>query len=143
MEQGKDIITIDRNGDYCAFQLKTGDLNLGEWRRIHDEIVELVELPINHSSVDKTKGHKSFIVTNGELNDPVRIQIQDINERNQRRGFGHLDTITGQALLRSFLDAQGEFIPKELDKFQQFLKLFLAEGTDFFPKQEYLEFLKA
>jgi hypothetical protein len=143
MEQGKDIISIDSGGDYYAYQLKTGKIDLKEWRRIWGEVRELIELPIVHPSVDKTKGHRSFLVTNGEITGEVRIQIDQINEDNQRkgRGYSYLDIITGQTLLSEFINAQGEFIPKELTDFNSFLKLFLADGTDFLPKDTYFDFL--
>ncbi len=143
MEQGKDIITIDKSGDYCAYQLKTGNIDLNKWRNISGEVRELIELPILHPSVNKTKVHKSFLVTNGEITDEVRIQIDQINEDNQRKGRGcsYLDIINGQVLLKKFIDAQGRFIPKDLEDFRLFLELFLAEGTDFLPKHKFFNFL--
>ena len=143
MEQGKDIITIDSGGDYCAYQLKTGNINLEKWRKILGEVRELIQLPIIHPSVNKSKGWKSFLVTNGEITDEVRIQIDQMNEDNERRGrkYSYLDIISGHALLEEFIDAQGKFIPKELTDFDLFLKLFLADGTDFLPKDKYFDFL--
>lgn len=143
MEQGKDIITIDSIGNYYAFQLKTGSIDLKRWRNILGEVKELIELPIIHPSVDKTKVHKSFLVTNGEITDEVRIQIDQINEDNQRKGreYSYLDVINGKALLKEFLDAEGEFIPKGLEDFRLFLELFLADGTDFLLKDKYFDFL--
>lgn len=47
MEQGKDIITLDENEKPCAFQLKSGTINVTIWRKIKGEIDELVEIPIN------------------------------------------------------------------------------------------------
>jgi len=143
MEQGKDIITVDKNGECFAYQLKTGDIDLKKWREILGEVKELMELPIVHPSVDKSKIHKSFLVTNGEIKDEVRIQIDQINEDNKRkdRKYSYLDVINGKTILKEFIDAQGEFIPKELEDFDLFLKLFLADGTDFLPKEKYFEFL--
>lgn len=143
MEQGKDVITTDKTGDCCTYQLKTGDIDLKKWREISGEVKELIELPVIHPSVDKTKIHKSFLVTNGEITDEVRIQIDQINEDNKRKGrnYSYLDVINGQALLKDFIDAQGGFIPKELTDFDLFLKLFLADGTDFLPKAKFFEFL--
>jgi hypothetical protein len=142
MEQGKDIITIDPNGNYCAYQLKTGDVDLTKWRIILGEIKELIELPIVHSSFDKNKIHNAYLVTNGEITDEVRIQIDQINDDNQRkkRGYAYLDVISGQILLKDFLDAQGEFIPKELEDFHLFLELNLSDGIDFLPKEKYFNF---
>lgn len=143
MEQGKDIVTIDSSGDYCAYQLKTGDINITKWRSISGEIKELIELPIIHPSVDKNKLHKSFLVTNGRLTDEVRIQIDQINDDNQRKGrnYSYLDIISDNGLLKDFIDAQGDFIPKKLEDFHLFLKLFLADGTDFISKGKYFDFL--
>ena len=143
MEQGKDIITLDKDGECCAYQLKTGDIDLKKWREILGEIKELMELPVVHPSVDKSKLHKAFLVTNGEITDEVRIQIDQMNEDNQRKGrqYSYLDVVNGKRLLKEFIDEQGEFIPKELDEFNLFLKLFLADGTDFLPKEKYFEFL--
>ena len=143
MEQGKDIITIGPDGDYYAYQLKTGDINLVEWRKIREEVMELVELPIVHPSVDKTKGHKSFLVTNGDVTDSVRIQIDQRNEDNlrQKRNYSYLDIINRQSLLKDFNEAQGRFVPKELEDIQSLLKLFLADGTDLLDKEQLFNFL--
>lgn len=45
-EKGKDIITRTSDGEIRAYQLKAGDIGLSDWREIHGEIVNLVELPI-------------------------------------------------------------------------------------------------
>lgn len=143
MEQGKDIITVDNAGNPCAYQLKTGDIDLKKWRDILGEVKELIELPIIHPSVDKSKRHKSFLVMNGEITDEVRIQIDQINEDNQRkeRKYSYLDIIDGKMLLKEFVDAQGKFIPKELSDFNLFLNIYLSDGTGFFPKGKYFSIL--
>ena len=143
LEQGKDIITLDDGGKCCAYQLKTGNIDIKKWREISGEVKELIELPVVHPSVDKSKIHKSFLVMNGDITDEVRLQIDQINEDNQRKGrnYSYLDVITGKTLLKDFIDAQGDFIPTELADFGLFLKLFLADGTDFLPKEQFFEFL--
>jgi 23S rRNA pseudouridine2457 synthase len=45
-------------------------------RFILGEVRELMELPIVHPSVDKSKIHKSFLVTNGEITDEAIAQLQ-------------------------------------------------------------------
>lgn len=143
MEQGKDIVTIDNEDNYCAYQLKTGKLDIPTWRRISGEIEELIELPIIHPSVDKSKPWKSFLVTNGEVIDEVRIQIDQRNDDNLRRqrGYSYLDIIDGHTLLGEFINSQGNFIPRKLEDFDAFLRLFLADGTDYLPKAKFFEFL--
>lgn len=144
MEQGKDIISMAPNGDCCAYQLKTGNIDLSQWRKIHAEIEELIELPVVHPTVSRDRIHKSYLVTNGEITDPVRFQITQMNEDNQKknRKYSYLDVITLQGLLRDFIDAQGKFIPYEPEDFQIFLELFLADGSDFLDKEKYSTFLR-
>src|SRR5437899_6293013 len=48
-EKGKDIIARTSSGEIRAYQLKCGDIGLSEWREIHGEINNLVELAIEHS----------------------------------------------------------------------------------------------
>lgn len=109
MEQGKDVITIGPDGECHAYQTKTGNIGLTEWRGIAGEIQELIELPVDYPGVDKSRLHKAYLVTNGSISDPVRIQINDRNEDNLRRGrqYAHLEVIGGDSLLKSFVDAQG------------------------------------
>lgn len=37
LEDGKDIIAKDAHGNYIAFQLKSGDINTTEWRKIKSQ----------------------------------------------------------------------------------------------------------
>jgi hypothetical protein len=143
MEQGKDIVTIDPNGECCAYQLKTGDIDLVEWRKIRGEIQELIELSFAHPSVDKSKMHKAFLVTNGTLTDEVRLQIDQINRDNATYGrkWSYLDVIELPALLKEFIQAQGKFIPSDLEDFDLFLRLFLSDGRGFLPKEKFIGFL--
>jgi len=144
MEQGKDIITIDPAGEACAFQLKGGKIDTAEWRLIKGEVDELIELPIVHPSVDKAKPYKSFLVTNGEFTDPVRIQITQRNEDNRQKGrnYSYLDTVNGKTLVADFLKAQGSFFPVELTEIQEFLGFYLADGRDFLEKEKFAKFLE-
>lgn len=138
MEQGKDIITIGPDGECHAYQTKTGDIGLSEWRNIAGEIQELVELPVNYPGVDKSRPHAAYLVTNGTIKDPVRIQINDRNEDNQRknRQYAHLEVIGKDSLLKSFVDAQGRFVPRELPDMRAFLELYLEDGRGMLPKEK-------
>lgn len=144
MEQGKDVISIDSAGDACAYQLKGGNIGLDRWRNeVRPQIEELIQLPIVHPKIDKSKGHKSYLVLNGDITDEVRIQIDNFNEDNVRkgRGYSHLDVINLHQLLKMFLDAQGRFVPRELQEFKSFLELFLAPGNAPLNKAAFFSFL--
>ena len=136
MEQGKDIITVGPDGEYYAYQTKTGDVGLSEWRSIEGEVHELMELPINYPGVDKSKMHKAYLVTNGTITDPVRVQIADRNDDNVRknRQYAQLEVIAKDSLLKSFVDAQGRFVPRDLPDIRTFLELYLDEGRGMLPK---------
>src|SRR5664280_2859060 len=69
LEQGKDVIALNKNNKPEAFQLKNGNVTLGEWRNIKGEIDELVTIPIQHPSVSEKSNYKSWLVTNGEIKD--------------------------------------------------------------------------
>jgi hypothetical protein len=140
-EQGKDIIAIDASGIPCAFQLKAGDISLDRWRKIRPEAEELLDIPINHPSIDKTIPHKAFLVTNGNLSDPVRREIDDRNAQRKRKGQTILETIVRGQLLRDFISANEKFMPTGIPDIQSFLNLYTYDGTNALPKDKISEFL--
>ena len=144
MEQGKDIITVAPDGVCCGYQTKTGDIDTREWRAIEGEVRELMELPIDYPGVDKSKLHRAYLVTNGTITDPVRTQINDRNEDNVRRGrhYASLEVISKDSLLKSFIDAQGRFIPRELPDVRAFLDLYLDGGRGMLPKDKLFAILE-
>ena len=143
MEQGKDIITTDGSGQFHAYQLKTGDIDLTAWRKIRGEIEELIQLSIVHPSVPTGADHRSYLVCNGEITDEVRIQISQINEDNERkqRQYSYLDVITFPKLLGIFVDAQREFLPNSIEDFDAFRRIQLSDGRDFIDKAALAQFL--
>ncbi|QLC50079.1 hypothetical protein HWN40_07405 [Methanolobus zinderi] len=143
MEQGKDIISIDNNGEVYAFQLKGGNINLTEWRKIEGEISELIEVPVKHPSIDYSVFHKPFLVTNGEISDPVRVNIVDKNRRYEQLNLPKLEVITVSQLVSKFVDVHGSFLPVQPSDFRVFLELFLSEGTGPLKAELYVDFLKS
>jgi hypothetical protein len=143
MEQGKDIITIDAQGTPCAYQLKSGNINLQKWRNIEPQIHELVELPPEHPSIDKAAPFKAYLVTNGEVEDTVRRLIDDRNSWWQSKGLPSVSLLTKGDLLRKFADAHESFLPEEAIGLRDFLELYLANGRDFVDKDKLAAFLEA
>ena len=88
MELGKDIITINRHGTPCAFQLKTGNISLAKWRsKVNPQIDDLVYGQINHPSVDNSRHHISYLVTNGNIEEEVSRAIDDRNRTWKDQGL--------------------------------------------------------
>lgn len=138
-EQGKDILAIDPNGTPCAFQLKgapaSGRITQTAWANEYlAQATRLVELPIKHPSVDPNQPRRAFFVTNGELDEEVRIEIIDRNADWQRRGHPTLETIVKGELLRRFIDLHTNLWPLPLASERDLLELFLADGTAILPK---------
>jgi hypothetical protein len=142
MEQGKDIISIDQKGNLCAFQLKAGNIDLPEWRQIRGEIEELVEIPINFPGIPKDVKHRSVLVTNGAISDPVRRGIDDLNLTYEKRGCCGLELITKMDLLKRFLKVHNVFLPNEPSDFKLFLELLLTDGRELIDKELTARFME-
>lgn len=132
MEQGKDIIAVDPDGRPCGFQLKHakgGKIRQRDWETFKAQIDRLVELPIKHPAVPRGRQHRALLVTNGELDEPVRTEIVDRNEVWSRKGLPTLEVITKGDLLNRFQELQTNFWPSEVCDINALLELFLADGS--------------
>ena len=144
MERGKDIATVGPDGEYYAYQTKTGDINKSAWRKDKGEFQELIEYPIDHPSVDKSKVHRAFLVTNGVVNEPVRLDITAMNEQNANRHqrWAKLEIVDHALLLNWFTTAHQHFFPRELPDVRSFLDLYLHDGAAMLPKDKFAELLE-
>src|SRR5216683_980372 len=129
-EKGKDIITRTPTGEIRAYQLKCGDVGLSEWRAVSGEVNNLVELAIEHVSAGLITNFTAYLVTNGELKDPVLEQVRVANVSWEKRGVANkLLVIQKGELLERFRAAHGAYLPRELADFRTFLELILRPGT--------------
>jgi hypothetical protein len=141
-EQGKDIITIAPDGVACGYQLKSGNINLTEWRKIRPEIEELLEIPIHHPSVKaNSTNHRAYLVTNGLLTDTVRREIHDRNQTHRRRRVPKLEVIEKGTLLTEFVNSHGRFLPTGLKDFRRFLELYLSDGGSLLSEEKFSAFI--
>lgn len=139
-EQGKDIIAINKSGVPCGFQLKGGNITNRRWRdEVKDEIEELIDYQIVHPSISKSKGHLSFLVTNGELEDTVRVGIDNLNTGKWKEN--PLEVITGGELLSKFVDISNNFTPQEVTAYKSFLDLYFRDGKELINEKEYSNFI--
>lgn len=141
LEHGKDIISIDSNGDYHAYQLKKGDIDIRAWREIKPQIDELVEYPIDHVGFDPEKGHIPYLVISGNINSVANNGIRLYNQSKLQNNYPALKIIDKNELLERLTESQVKFIPKEFDDFYTLLDLLTIDGTNFLPKKQFLEFL--
>lgn len=141
-EEGKDVIALNADGQPVAFQLKQGNLSLNGWRKIEPQIVELVEQPIHHSSIQTADWHEPVLVTNGNIHEEVIRRIHGRNRR-WRTQFKPLRTWSGNQLLTNFLDHTKEFLPQEIPDFHRFLGLLITDGRRLLDKDEFDRLLKS
>lgn len=141
-EKGKDVITRARDGSLRAYQLKSGDIRLAEWREIGSQINNLVELPVNLPQWPKDSKHLPFFVTSGRVDDVVLDYINTANLGWSQRGFQHpLAVIERSQLVHRFVAVHGAFLPQEAKDFQMLLTLLLADGASPIDKATFSQFL--
>lgn len=143
-EEGKDVLAIAPDGVPCAFQLKGangGKISQNEWSKYNEQITRLVEIPIKHPSIDESKSRRVFFVTNGELDEEVRVQITNQNPDRIRRQLPELGTILKGELLNRFSKIHTDLWPLQLQSEKDLLELYLADGTGYLDKAKYAGFL--
>ena len=139
MEMGKDIITIAPDRTLCAFQLKSGNISLAKWRsEVNPQIDALVCGQINHPSVDTSEHHKSYLVTNGRIEEEVSREIDDKNRGWANQGLPgfHLETIVRGELFEKAKRLGIDLWPSELTDIKTLLEIFLEDGKGVFPKEK-------
>lgn len=146
MEMGKDIITIDPDRILCAFQLKSGNISLAKWRsEVSPQIDDLVCGPINHPSADPSKHHRSYLVTNGRIEEEVSRAIDDRNRGWARQGLPgfHLKTIVRGELFEKAKRLGTDLWPSELTDVKTLLEMFLEGGKGVLPKEKLASLLES
>lgn len=136
MEHGKDIIAIDPAGIPCAYQLKKADIGkikLKQWKEeLYPQLMQLVTSPISHPSVPHTASHhKSYFVTNGELEEEVFREIQTFNLDWEQKGFPQykINTILKGEIIGEIQKLKTDFVPTEVTEFKLILEFYQEEGN--------------
>lgn len=141
MELGKDIIALDKNGIPCVFQLKSSEskkITLAQWREINQQLIDLVYTKSIHPSINTTKHHQAFLVTNKELEEEVIRVIDDFNRKRDDEGQKEkkLKTIIKGELLEKAKKLGSDLWPTELNDTKIFLEIYLCNGKGNLPKEK-------
>lgn len=135
MELGKDVLTIDGDGVPCAFQLKGGNISLKKWKdEISSQVVDLIYGSLAHPAIGQRAHHRSFLVTNGKIEEEVWRAIDDVNAAAQSRGFLPLEVYVDGNLLEMALELRASLWPSELVDVKSVLEFLLEPGTDVLDK---------
>ena len=137
MEMGKDIITIAPDGTPCAFQLKTGNISLSRWQtEVSPQTFDLILGKINHPSIDSSKHHRSYLVTNGNIAEEVSRAIDDRNQAWKNQNQPCLETVVRGELLEKAKRLGTDLWPTELTDIKTLLEMFLEGGQGILPKEK-------
>lgn len=143
VEQGKDIIALNKKGIPCAFQLKSGNINQSVWNKIKSEIDDLLEIPIKHPKVVKQSKCECFLVTNGIINDKLKKDIVDRNLGLRKRNLPDLKIYDGPELVSKFIRVNGKFLPTKPPDLKVFLELLMSDGHELPDKKKLSTFLES
>lgn len=131
LELGIDVLTLDTNGFPKAYQLKMGNVALGEWRQYLGEVVQLVESHPSTPALPKNSPqHQPFLVTNGVFRDTVLNAIRQQNESWVNRSYKPLIPVSKDELLARFRVAHAQYFPNEVDDLNTFFQLYASRGED-------------
>ncbi|MHC4269877.1 MAG: hypothetical protein ACYSTS_15620 [Planctomycetota bacterium] len=137
-EYGKDVIAIAPDGVACAYQLKGNakkSLTLNQYRsEVAPQLRELLNQRIENPALPKGS-HRSYLVTNGEIEELVQQAIEQENEKNSEDGYPdrRLETITRGQLLSWAKKLDISLWPSELEDTKVFLEIITDGGDRLFP----------
>jgi len=142
MEHGKDIISYDREGNLCAFQLKGAagaKIKLRDWKQeIHGQVLQLIFTPISHPSVVDNRYHRSYFVTNAEIEEEVSHAIVAFNQQHKDRNqpYNQLHTIVGGQMKNMAHRLGNSFMKAGTYDFKVLLEFLLEDGKGMLNKEK-------
>lgn len=133
IELGKDIIALAPDGSLCAYQLKGnpgGRLTKNAFSEIMFQLQELSVLVISLPGVTYPGQHRSFLVTNGEVDEEAMVAIRQLNERLERMGTGSKIEVLSRGNLRERAVRLGMALwPSELSDEATLLEIMAEPGN--------------
>ena len=137
IEFGKDIITVNPDGVTCVFQLKGnpgGRLTLTQFNEIYAQLSQLATFQVDEPGVPSGP-HRSYLVTNGLVEEEVRLAIREFNKslRRKRLGVAKLGVLQRGDLLDMAKRLGHSLWPTEVAHTHNLLKCLVDDGKGFFP----------
>jgi hypothetical protein len=100
----------------------------------------LIDIPIKHPGINKGVAHVSYLVTNGELDDTVRVQIDDLN--NSKWKNSPLVVWRRGDLLSRFQVMSSGILPENAETYKQLVELMFTDGAGYAAVGETESFFK-
>lgn len=143
MEFGKDVITIDSDGNYHAYQLKQGFINQRIWTEIFPQLTQLCYKNLAHPHVPKDSTYTPYLVTNGGIDEEVYRGIEDFNEGLEAAGRPLLKILKYDDLYTDFLTLGAKLWPTELADYKKLIEFTLFDGEANFPTEKFISLLES
>jgi hypothetical protein len=140
LELGKDVVSVAPDGVPCAYQLKghpRGRLTLNDYRGIAPQLDDLTNLAIPFREFDGVQ-HRSYLVTNGLVEEDTRIAIEQRNQAQTNAGYPgrHLYVLDRGELLHMAQDLGYSLWPTEIEETHTLLELLVDRGTGPYPAKK-------
>ncbi|MCH7837021.1 MAG: hypothetical protein IIC26_00785 [Chloroflexi bacterium] len=129
LEHGKDIVSLSRERQLCAYQLKAGNIRMAQWRVIRDEVLDAAKVPVDMPGTRKRLPDQVFLVLTGNVSDPVRNAISLLNEEQVNRNYPEIQLIELAELVSQLTLAFESFFPTTLGPPSDLVRLHLQDGT--------------
>jgi hypothetical protein len=131
IEFGKDVIAVAPDGVPCAYQLKGnpgGRLTHAQYREIAPQLFELATQAIVFPGCPAGP-HRSYLVTNGYVEEEVQRAIDDMNRKFEQGGAARVEIIARGQLLEWF-GQHADLWPSEIPELHRVLKLLVSLGNE-------------
>jgi len=145
-EHGKDVIAMNPEGELCAFQLKGHPrkrLGLAQYNtEIVHQINALANLPVDFPGLSD-KRHKSYFVTNGQIDEVVwqAIRLAHLGNDQDHRSHRNVTFLTRGDILKMFLDLDVSLWPSEVEDSKLLLEIITHNGDELYPIEKFHEIL--
>lgn len=138
LELGKDIIAVSSDNKVVGFQLKGNpgkSLKPSQFHEIRGQLEQLATYGLGIPGYEKKVPDECYLVTNGEIDEAVFVELQRLNAALETRGHSpdKIKTITRGTLL-SWANSLGLSLwPSEIADFGGLVKLLNCAGDEIFP----------
>lgn len=143
LEHGKDVIVKTNEGDIVCYQLKDENIDTAEWRNIQGELEEMIKIPVTIPSIVGRKHTTSWLITSGTVSDAVRDKINAFNSINWNENVEKkLFYKDRNALVSEFSKYYFKFLPTNPTDLNNFLQMYISDGSALFPIEKYIPLLE-
>ena len=138
LEFGKDVIAVSPTNKVVGYQLKGNPgktLKPREFGEIRGQLEQLATLAIPINDIGDRVPDECYLVTNGEIDEAVYVQIELLNQSLEQRGHrkNKIKTITRGTLLKWSISLGMSLWPSEISDLGVLLRILNFDGQNIFP----------